>query len=173
MDWQKRSAYVFIKTAKGAAEKVWSKFQTWDHCIGAWIVTGEWDVVAWFDASSWDDVYKWTSEIRTWEGVDYTSSHFVYSGYKNKWWWWQKPYGAWIAVRGNNIEEDYKKLQNWDWVTSVTSIPGTWDYLSWVWGDTWDEVWNRVVEVNSKTWETLTLVPVRTWWNKNWETKWW
>ena len=58
MEWKNRSAYVFIKTAKGKADDVWKQFQKWDNVIGTWIVTGDWDVIVWFDI--W-----YTTDIKT------------------------------------------------------------------------------------------------------------
>jgi hypothetical protein len=174
MDWEKRSAYVFIRCAKGKVETIWKKIQTWSHAIGSWIVSGEWDIITWLDAQSWDDVYKWTSEIRSWEGVEYTSSHLVYRGYKNGGWWWKKPAGTWTLIRGGKMDGDFDKLKSWNWITSAVSIPGNWDYLLWLEGDSWNEVWEHVMTLcTQEHWDTLTHVPVKSWWNDSWEHKWW
>jgi hypothetical protein len=173
MEWRNRSAYVFIKTHQGKTVDIWKKFHTWDNVIGTWIVTGDWDVIVWFDAHSWDDIHNCIAEIKKWEGVEWTSSHMVYHGFKNGGWWWEKPAGTWVMAREHQLEETAHKLKNWDWTTSGASIPGDWDYITWIAGENWDDVWNHVTEFNSQNWETSTLVPVRSWWNQNWKDKWW
>lgn len=173
MSWNKRSAYIFMRTAPGAAKNVWEKCKTWEKVIGSWIVTGDWDVVAWIDAASWDDVYGACAEIRNWEGVSLTSSHFVYEGIKNGHWWWEKPAGTWVFVRDAHLNGRLKKIKEWPWVVSAVSLPGSWDYLLWVWGDKWEDVWTRIWELNQSGFQTLTKVPIQSWWNQSWKSKWW
>jgi len=173
MNWKNRSAYVFIKTTKGKAHEVWERFHNWDNMIGTWVVTGEWDVIVWFDAHDWDTVHKCVSEIKAWDDVVQTSSHMVYNGHKRDNWWWEKPAGTWVLIRENQLDETPSKIQKWDWMTSGASIPGDWDYISWIGGNNWDEVWNHIMEIKAEKWDTLIQVPVKSWWNQNWKEKWW
>ena len=173
MNWQNRSAYVFIKTEKGKAEEVWKKFHTWENVIGTWIVTGEWDVIVWFDAQDLDTIHRYAAEIKKWNEIEHTSSHMVYNGYKNDTWWWEKPAGTWVLIRENNLDETPDKIKRWDWLTSGASIPGDWDYITWAGGNNWDEVWNHVMEMKSWNWQTSTYVPIKSWWNHNWKNNWW
>jgi hypothetical protein len=173
MNWNKRGMYVFVKTAPGYAENVWKRFQEWDWTVGTWVTTGDWDVVAWLDTPAWDAMYSKVTDIRSWEGVEWTSSHFVWAGWKNDWWWWEKPAGTWMMIRDRNLDGNFSDLWQWNWVGSACSMPGDWDYFVWVGGDTWDEVWDHVWDVNAKGWETRTTVPVRTWWNKEAEVGTW
>ena len=174
MDWKYRSAYVFIKTKKGKAEKVWKRFQNWDNIIGTWIVTGGYDVIAWFDAQDWDTVYRCVSTVKDWDEVEHTSSHFVYDGHKNdNYWWWDKPAGAWVFFRDIKLEETPQKIQKWNWMMSGTSIPGEWDYIAWVGGENWEEVWKHFYELKGHNWETYYNVPIKSWWNQNWKNNWW
>ena len=172
-EWWKRSAYLLVKTRPGAAQNVWKKSQTWPETIGSWMVTGPWDVLIWVDAHSWDEVYAKAVALKNSNWVDQTSSHFVYQGGKNGHWWWQKPAGSWVFLRGAKLNGNYQKLARWNWVTSWTSIPGEWDGLAWVSGKNWQEVWKHVWDLNQSGWQTETLVPVKSWWNKSWSKSWW
>jgi hypothetical protein len=173
MDWKNRSAYVFIKTTKGKAHDVWQRFQTWENVIGTWIVSGDWDVIVWFDSTNLENVHQCVSTIKGWNDVEQTSSHMVYNGYKKDSWWWEKPAGAWVLLREQNLDEATWKIKNWNWTTSGASIPGEWDYMTWVEGQNWDDVWNHLLEMKYQNWQTSTYVPIKSWWNKNWKDKWW
>ena len=173
MDWKNRSAYVFIKAKEGRAHDVWQRFKSWESMIGTWIVTGEYDVIAWFDAQDWDTVHRCVAEIKSWDEVENTSSHMVYNGHKNDTWWWEKPAGTWLLIKENRLDEAPDKIRNWNWMTSGASIPGNWDYMAWVEGENWDDVWNHLLEVKTENWQTLTHVPIKSWWNQSWKDKWW
>jgi len=173
MHWGNRSAYVFIKTTKGKAQEVWKKFQQWDNVIGSWVVSGDHDVIVWFDAQDWDTVHRCVAEIKKWTEVENTSSHMVYNGYKNDNWWWDKPAGTWILLRENQLDETNTKIEKWNWANLGASIPGEWDYITWVEGNNWDEVWKHVLELKAQNWETLTYTPVKSWWNQKWKDSWW
>ena len=173
MDWKNRSAYVFIKTKKGTAEYVWKKLQDWDNVIGTWMVSGDWDVIVWFDAQDWDTVHRCVKSMKDWTEVEHTSSHMVYNGCKKENWWWERPAGAWVLLREDKLDEVNSKIRNWNWATSGASIPGDWDYITWVTGENWNEVWNHLSELQSENWQTSTYVPIKTWWNQNWKNNWW
>jgi len=175
MEWKNRSAYVFIKTAKGKAEYVWKQFQTWDNVIGTWIVAGnDYDVIVWFDAQNWDTVHECVSTIKSWKEVENTSSHMVYNGEKkDNWWWWEKPAGAWVLMRENKTDEAKDTFKKWDWMNSEASIPGEWDYISWVGGKNWDEVWNHLYDLKKGKWQTEAQVPIKSWWKQSWKDNWW
>jgi hypothetical protein len=173
MDWKNRSAYVFIKTQEGKAKNVWKKFQGWDNVIGTWIITGTWDVIVWFDATDMDTVHRCVGTIKDWNEVEQTSSHMVYTGFKNDKWWWEQPAGAWVLLRGNKLDEPDQKIKQWDWTTSGASIPGDWDYISWIGGNSWDEVWKHLMEIKSENWQETSFIPIKSWWNEKWKDCWW
>ena len=173
MEWKNRSAYVFIKTTKGKADDVWKQFQSWDNVIGTWVVTGDWDVIVWFDAQDLDTVHGCVSTIKNWKEVEQTSSHMVYNGHKNDNWWWEKPAGAWVMMREGKLDETQDKIKKWNWMTSGASIPGDWDYISWVGGKNWDEVWNHLNEIKKGKWQTTTHIPIKSWWKESWKDNWW
>ena len=174
MEWKNRSAYVFIKTKKGKAQNVWKQFQNWENIIGAWIVAGEWDVIVWFDAQDWETVHRCIETIKGWNDVEWTSSHMVYNGQKNdQKWWWEKPAGAWVLIRENELDETPDKMQKWDWMVSGASIPGEWDYITWIGGKNWDEVWQHLFEMKKAHWQTLPVVPIKSWWKQSWKDHWW
>lgn len=173
MDWKNRSAYVFIKTKEGKAYTVWQRFHNWDNIIGTWIVSGGYDVIAWFDAHDWDVVHRHIADIKNWDEVENTSSHMVYNGYKNDYWWWDKPVGTWVLIKENKLNETHDKIRQWNWMTSGASIPGDWDYLAWIGGENWEEIWGHLLELKAENWETSTQVPIKSWWNQSWQEKWW
>lgn len=166
MEWTNRSAYLFVKARPDQVESLWKKFQGWSHAIGAWVVTGEWDLLVWFDAPSPDAMRTRVAEVRQWDGVDHTASHFVHQGYKNGKYWWDAPTGVWMLSRESGPLDGWKDMTGWDGQVSTASIPGTWDSLSWVWGQDWNQTWTHVMDAKRKGWDTQALVPVRSWWNQ-------
>ena len=172
MNWKDRSAYVFIKAKEGKAHDIWQRFQTWDNMIGAWIVTGEYDVVAWFDAKDWNTVHDCIASIKEWHEVEDTNTHMVHEGYKKESWWWERPVGAWMLFKENKLDDTTRNITKWDWITSGASIPGNWDYMAWVEGNNWDEVWNHLYEMKNGYWRTAALVPIKSWWNQTFKNKW-
>jgi hypothetical protein len=98
----------------------------------------------------------------------------VFDGYKNDhYWWWEKPVGTWVLIRENRLHEAPNKIKQWNWLTSGASIPGDWDYITWVEGENWDEVWNHVLEMKTGEWQTTEHVPIKSWWNQSWKDHWW
>ncbi|HVA65497.1 MAG TPA: hypothetical protein VNK24_01070 [Elusimicrobiota bacterium] len=172
-DWSKRSAYLLVQTDWGAGEKLWKESQAWKETIGSWLTTGPWDLVVWLDAKSWEDVYEKASWIRAQKGVRATSSHFVYKGTKNGKWWWEWPVGNWVFARTPRLNGEIKEMQKLPWAASAASIPGDWDYMVWVGGQKWEEVWDHVGELNKDGWHTQTLIPMKSWWNQAWKNSWW
>ena len=76
-------------------------------------------------------------------------------------------------LRENKLGEVLEKMHNWDWTVSGASIPGDWDYMTWVGGKNWDEVWKHLVQIKKEKWETTTQVPIKSWWNEKWKEQWW
>lgn len=173
MEWKDRSAYLLLKTQPGHSEKVWRSLQNWRQGIGAWVVTGPWDVMAWVDSNSWNEVYELVASLRRNHAISATSSHWVHEGWKNAGWWWEWPSGAWVLWRDSALNGHGKKSLQWKWATSSASIPGDWDWITWVGGKDWSQVWTNVMEFQKSGWQTETLVPVRSWWNKKWSKEWW
>lgn len=171
-EWNKKSAYLWIQAEPGHAQKVFDEVKSWEEAIGVWVVTGRWDVMVWLDASSWDEVYRRVTELRSHEWVKATSSHFVYKGMKNGRWWWDWPAGAWVLLRGPKLNGSMKQLTKWDWMVSLASVPGDWDCVAWAGAKNWDEVWKEIWDLNASGWQTQTLVPIRSWWNKSWKAEW-
>jgi DNA-binding Lrp family transcriptional regulator len=173
MDWKDRSAYAFIKTKEGKAHDVWQRLHTWKNMIGTWIVTGEYDVIAWYDAQDWNTIHDCVATIKEWDEVEHTTTHLVHQGYKKGGWWWEKPVGAWMLLKENKLDETTYALKNWQWITSGASIPGDWDYMAWIEGERWDDVWSHLMEAKAQHWRTSALIPIKSWWNHNWEYNWW
>ena len=77
------------------------------------------------------------------------------------------------AAKENRLDETSRTIANWEWITSGASIPGDWDYMAWVEGDNWEEIWNHIMEIKSGQWKTSALIPIKSWWNQNWKNNWW
>ncbi len=162
-----------VKTAGGSAEKVFETFKKWPKVIGMSIVAGEWDLVVWIDAADLEEVYRYSSKVRKLKGVVANSSHWVREGWKNAAWWWQKPAGAWVWWRAPKLDSEWTKAASLPWTVSTASVPGHWDGVTWISGKDWDAVSDHVLEFQRLGWETKTLMPLRTWWNKSWKDNWW
>jgi hypothetical protein len=172
-EWSERSAYLFVKADREVAEKLWTGVQKWDAAIGSWMVTGPWDMLIWVDAANWEDLYRKVQWIRSQKGVKATSSHMVYKGAKNGKWWWEWPAGAWTLVRTPQLNGEIREIEKWPWAVSAASIPGDWDYLVWAGAKKWDDLWGHIWDLNKSGWHTETLIPIRSWWNKSWQKRWW
>jgi len=172
-EWEKRSAYLMVQSDWKGCERAWKLAKSWPEAIGVWKVTGNWGLVVWVDARSIDDVYDKACALRGLPGVTGTSTHFVHKGTKNGKWWWDWKAGAWAWLRSPHLNGEIKDTKKWKWAGSVASVPGEWDYLAWVGGDNWDQVWKGVEGMNEKGWRTETLVPIKSWWNKSWKKEWW
>jgi hypothetical protein len=173
MKWEMRTAYVQVKTAPGKAPAIFERVKNWPHAIGAWVVDGEWDLLVWFDVKDWRELHQWIGEMRAWEGVAYTSSHWVYEGGKSDDWWWKQKAGAWVWARSSGKPADQDSVKQYPWLTSWASTPGEWDMVAWVGGDSWDQVWEHAQKLKAEGWNTDLKVPLQSWWNKGWETRWW
>ena len=68
-------------------------------------------------------------------------------------------------------DDDTLAKNNWVW--SWASVPGDWDALAWLHGDSWEQVWGHAEALKKKGWETEMMVPLKTYWNKSWEKQWW
>ncbi len=171
--WSKRSAYLTVQADWKGGQRAWKLAKSWPETIGAWMVSGNWGVVIWIDGRSWDDVYEKACALRALSGVSATSTHFVYKGMKNGCWWWEQKAGAWAWLRSPRLNGEIKDVSRWKWATSVASVPGDWDYLAWLGGSSWNEVWSGVESMNQAGWRTETMVPMKSWWNKSWKKDWW
>ena len=78
-----------------------------------------------------------------------------------------------MLLKENYLDETTNTIKQYDWITSGASIPGDWDYMAWVEGENWDDLWNHMLEMKSGQWRTSALVPMKTWWNQNWKQNWW
>ncbi len=172
MEWKRRSAYVFIKTRTGKAEYVCEKLNQWEHTIGTFMVHYPWDVMVWFDAKDIEETHKWVSEIRDYAEVEWTSTQHVFNGYKRDYWFWEYETCAWAKIRSKNMQATYDDLMNYDYVCTYSSIPGDWDCIAMICGNTWEETLNRMGELKNQGYEIECYTPYRWWWNKSWEKRW-
>jgi hypothetical protein len=173
MEWKRRSAFVFVKARTGMAEPVFQKLASWDHTIGVFLVHWPWDVVVWFDSENIEVTHKYVTEMRSWEGVEWTSTQHVFEGYRREsYWFWDFPVCTWVKVRSRSMVETYEDLKQYDWVSTFASIPGDWDCIGLVSGYTWDEVSAHLGELKRKGYEIECFTNYQVYWNKVWEERW-
>jgi hypothetical protein len=172
MEWKRRSAYVFIKTMPGQAEKVWDKVNQWDHTIGSAMVHWPWDIVVWFDSENIEETHKWVSEIRNWDEVEWTSTQHAFQGYKRDYWFWDRPACTWFKIRSKNMYQTYEDLKAYDWMCSFASVPGDWDCIGLACGNNWEETAQWLGDLKKKGYEIECYSSYRWWWNKSWEKRW-
>ncbi|MHC4941676.1 MAG: hypothetical protein ACYTG7_01510 [Planctomycetota bacterium] len=172
MEWKRRSAYVLIKARPGMAEQVFNKLKDWDHTIGTFMTHWPWDLMVWFDAENIEETHKWVAEIRDWSEVEWTSTQHVFLGYKRDYWFWERPAGAWVKIRSKNMYETYEDLKNYEWMCTFSSVPGDWDCIGYLCGDSWEEIFGWLGDLKNRGYELECYTPYRTWWNRAWENKW-
>ena len=173
MEWKRRSAFVFIKTRSGQADRVYDKLCAWNHAVGVFMTHWPWDMMVWFDAENIDVTHKWVEEIRSWDEVDWTSTQPVFMGYKRDYWFWERPACAWVKLRSKTMDQTYEDLKNYEWMCTFASVPGDWDCVGLVCGNNWEEVMQYMGELKGKGYELECYTPFRWWWNKKWEHHWW
>ena len=172
MDWEKRSAYVFIKCYPGKSDKVFNMIKEWDNAFGVFTTAGNWDLIAWFDAENIEETYKWISKIRYWPEVERTSTHQTYQGWMSETPFWNKPAYSWIKIRSSDIYSTYEDLKMYDYVASVASVPGEWDCVALLYGETYEEIYNYVYELTAKGYEVEYYAPLKCYWNKGYIENW-
>jgi hypothetical protein len=110
--------------------------------------------------------------MRYWPEVERTSTQQAYYGWKNEKHFWEKPAWSWIRVRSNDIYSTYEELKMYDWVASAASVPGDWDCVATIYGETYENIFNFVWELTSKGYEVEYFAPLKTFWNKQYIEKW-
>jgi len=172
MDWEKRSAFVFVKCYPGKTDKVYNTIREWNNVFGVFTTTGNWDLMVWLDTPNIEDAYKWVSKIRYWPEVEKTCTHQTYYGYRNEKHFWDKPTYAWVKIRSNDIYSTYEELKMYDWIGVLASVPGDWDCVACVCGDTYEDVYNYVWEITAKGFEVEYYPPLKEYWNKEYLRNW-
>ena len=173
MEWKRRSAYVFVRTRPGMAENVFLKVNRWDHTIGSFMTHWPWDILVWMDAENIEETHKWVAEIRSWPEVEWTSTQPVFMGYKRDYWFWERPACAWVKIRSKTMAETYEDLKSYEWISTFSSVPGDWDCIGLVAGDSWEDVFMYMADLKSAGYEIECYTPFRWWWNESWQSRWW
>ena len=79
-------------------------------------------------------------------------------------------HGAWVSVRGTEIESIPKKLNGYDHIANWACMPGEYDYLLYFHGKNINETMKHVVKMASDyKWETYTYIPFWNYMNKKYE----
>ena len=58
MEWEGRTACVFVRAYPGKADVVYDKIKSWEGTIGLFMTTGPYDIIAWIDSRDIDESYK-------------------------------------------------------------------------------------------------------------------
>jgi hypothetical protein len=168
MEFNKKTAYVYIKTQAGQAKQVYEQFRKQDWVIGAWAVTGEYDIIAWVNARNDDDVYTYANTMKGWAGIDYTTSYFVHNGYFHDYNKIDDPNGVWVRLRTEHMQEALGHFKEHDYIRSWANLPGEYDFLLYVTGDSTRVALENVMRLTENhKWRTQTYVPVYHYLNAN------
>ncbi len=172
MEFNKKTAYVYVKTVAGQAKHVYEQFRKHDWVIGAWAVTGEYDIIAWSNARNDDDVYNYASTLKGWDGVDYTTSYFVHNGYFHDFTKIEDEHGVWVRMRTDQMQDALAHFKDHDFIRSWANLPGEYDFLLFVTGKTTRDALENVMRLTeSRRWRTQTYVPVYHYLNANYAKK--
>jgi hypothetical protein len=172
MEWEKRSAYVFIKCQPGTTESAFKKLREWDTTIGVFALGGKWDLMLWMDTQDVESAYKWISEMRNWPEVDRTCTEMTYYGYRRDDRFWEQPAWSWIKVRSNQVYSVYQELKNYDCTACVGCIPGEWDCVAMLHAESWDVLYRWMRDLQTKGYEIEYHAPLDCWWNPAFEGTW-
>jgi len=172
MEWEKRSAYVYIKTFTGKTETVYDKIKEFGNTIGVFMTSGNYDLVWWVDTQDVKDAYNWISQVRGWPEVEWTSTYQTHYGYRNETGYWEKPYIGWFKVRTKDFTTTYDEWQNSDWVGVATSITGDYDWICMFYGDTYEELYKYMYELKIKGYEYEYYPVLKYYWNTEYQQKW-
>ncbi len=172
MEWEKRSAYVFVKCCPGKTESVFNMIKEWDSTIGVFTLGGKWDLMTWIDTENTEETYKWISKIRFWPEVERTCTHMAYFGYRSEEWFEEKPAWTWVKVRSNEIYSTYEDLKKYEWVNSVASIPGEWDCVAMVYANNYEELYQYLWQLQTRGYDIEYYAPLKCYWNQTWKEKW-
>lgn len=168
MEFNKRTAYVYIKTHAGQTRTVWEQFKKHDWVIGAWAVTGEYDIVAWVNARNDDDVYNYANTIKSWQGIDFTTSYFVHNGYLPDFQKLDTADGVWVRLRTDDMQKAVALFKQHEFIRSWANLPGEYDFTLFVTGDNLRHALENVVRLTENhNWKTQTYVPVYSYLNQN------
>ncbi|MCU0660920.1 MAG: Lrp/AsnC ligand binding domain-containing protein [Myxococcota bacterium] len=160
MEYNKKTAYVWIKTNPGQTRKVWEETKKAAYVIGSWVVTGTYDVLVWVNANSEDEMYTHVMTMRGWNGVTNTRTHAAYSGSVTNWNEMMNPNGAWIRIQMTDYQNAQNQLREYNGVCNWASVPGDYDYFAYVAGKTYAETAQGIITMSEKyNWNTSTHVP--------------
>ncbi len=172
MEYNKRTGYIFLKTITGNTKNIFDQIAKTDWAIGAWAVTGEYDIIAWVNAKNEEDLYSFANTLRTWEGVEFTNSHYVYNGFVENWDSLDSENGAWVRLRGHHQDNIPAHLKDYDFIGGWANITGDYDFLVWTHGDTTRATLENVLRMTeNRNWRTFTHIPVYTYINHDFKDK--
>lgn len=172
MEWEKRSAFVFIKTRPGTAEEVNGRLKKWQQTIGTFMIHSPWDIMVWLDSGDLEETHRLVSEIRDWIEVERTSTSHAFMGFKRDYWFWERPTCAWIRLRSRAMHETYEDLKKRDWMCIFASIPGEWDFIGLIAGKNWEEIFGWIGDLKASGYEVESYTQYRWWWNRSWKNNW-
>jgi len=172
MEWEKRSAFVFIRCLPGKTDRVFNLIREWNKTIGVFTTAGQWSLMAWIDAEDIEESYEWIAKMRCWPEVQRTSTHQTFHGYRREDLFWDKPAYSWIKIRSNDVHHTFEELKNIDWIASVSSVPGDWDCVAMIYGETYEEIFTYIWDFVNTGYEIEYFAPLKAFWNRDYLVKW-
>ena len=79
---------------------------------------------------------------------------------------------SWVKIRSNDLYSTYEEMKMYDWVGTVASIPGEWDCVAMIYGETYQEVYNYLWELTTKGYDVEYYAPLKYYWNKDYVENW-
>ena len=169
LELKNRTGFIYVRTQGGTTRRIFDQLRGQDWVVGVWTVTGDPDLIVWVNAKHYDDMYGWSQTIKTWNGVEFTNSHFVHNGYVNNFDAMSDPNGVWVRLRTDRMDTVPTQLKDYnDRIGCWVNMPGEYDFMIWFTGtDTRDALDNVLRFTENRNWRSHTHVPCQAYLNPN------
>jgi hypothetical protein len=172
MEWEGRTACVFVRAYPGKADVVYDKIKSWEGTIGLFMTTGSYDIIAWIDTRDIDESYKWITEVRSWPEVERTNTSQTYHGYRNARGYWERPAEGWFQIRGTDLQMTYEELRSSEYVAFFASTAGDYDWIGMFYGEDYNEIYYYIYELKLRGCEIEYYPALKYFWNMDYKEKW-
>ncbi len=172
MDWENRSAFVFIKAYPGMAEELYEKIQRASNLFCVFMTTGAYDMVAWIDTAGIGDAYNWICEVRSWPQVERTSCCPTYHGHWNEESFRNANYHAWMKIRSTDLNSPFEYTSTRETAAFAASIPGEFDCIAMFCCEDLVGVYEEVKRLRENGYEIEYFTAFQTFWSRGCENIW-
>jgi DNA-binding Lrp family transcriptional regulator len=172
MQWENRSAFVYVKTYPGKAQEVYQQFQKNPQVLACFMMPGVHDLMVWFDSKNMTDVYNWIAAARDNGQIEQTATYPAYYGYWNGESYQNKKYYGWIKVRSDAFNAAYDYACQYDGVTFCASVTGDYDCFVMVCSDSYDKFHDYQQQFKNRGYQVEFYVPFQAYWNPKADAYW-